>query len=130
MPPHAGAPEPSTWSTRSAASLNDVDTDQQHATLAGEEGHTPIHPRQEQDHGHNADERTSAGWLVTRRLLPRAVCVVYSCGASPREGRYFERLMKSTVALASFGRALVDDHVRQRVDGRACDRTRRVRKWR
>ncbi|WP_317180931.1 hypothetical protein [Intrasporangium sp.] len=60
MPPHAGAPEASTWSTRSAASMNDVDTDQHRHTLAGEEGplsDTGTHP----DHVHNADERTAKG---------------------------------------------------------------------
>ena len=43
--PHAGAPEESTWSTRSAASMNDVDTDKHRQTLASEEGHHPLgHP--------------------------------------------------------------------------------------
>ncbi|WP_237565316.1 hypothetical protein, partial [Ornithinimicrobium cavernae] len=46
--PHGGAPEASTWSTRSAASMNDVDTDQHRQTLATEEG--PTHT----DHVHNA----------------------------------------------------------------------------
>lgn len=58
MPPHAGASEASTWSTRSAASMNDVDTDQHGQTLASEEGPTPIHPRPDQDHVHNAEERS------------------------------------------------------------------------
>ena len=39
-PPHAGAPEGSTWSTRSAASMNDVDPDKGRQTMASEEGHT------------------------------------------------------------------------------------------
>jgi hypothetical protein len=60
MPPHAGAPEASTWSTRSAASMNDVDTDQQRHTLGGEEGplsDSGTHP----DHVHNADVRKILG---------------------------------------------------------------------
>jgi len=47
-PSPAGAPEASTWSTRSAASMNDVDTDQRRRIVANEEG---------PDHRHNADER-------------------------------------------------------------------------
>jgi hypothetical protein len=39
-PPHAGVPEGSTWSTRSAASMNDVDADKGRQTLASEEGPT------------------------------------------------------------------------------------------
>ncbi len=38
MPHHAGAPEVSTWSTRGAASMNDVDTDRCWQTLAIEQG--------------------------------------------------------------------------------------------
>lgn len=58
MPPHAGAPEASTWSTRSAASMNDVDTDEHRHTLPGEEG--PLtDPGTHPDHVHNADERQS-----------------------------------------------------------------------
>jgi hypothetical protein len=37
-PNAAGAPEVSTWSTRSEASMNDVDTDKRRRTLAAEEG--------------------------------------------------------------------------------------------
>jgi hypothetical protein len=40
-PPHAGVPEGSTWSTRSAASMNDVDPDKGRQTMASEEGHNP-----------------------------------------------------------------------------------------
>ncbi len=40
--PHAGASEESTWSTRNAASMNDVDTDKHRQTLASEEGHHPL----------------------------------------------------------------------------------------
>src|SRR4051794_13487614 len=47
MQPHAGAPEESTWSTRSAASMNDVDTDKHRHTMGNEEG---------PDHRHNAAE--------------------------------------------------------------------------
>jgi hypothetical protein len=43
-PPQAGAPEESTWSTRSAASMNDVDTDKHRQTLPSEEGRTPPTP--------------------------------------------------------------------------------------
>lgn len=57
MPPHAGAPEASTWSTRSAASVNDVDTDQHRHTLGSEEG--PLSdPGTHPDHVHNADLRS------------------------------------------------------------------------
>jgi hypothetical protein len=41
MPHFAGAPEASTWSTRSAASMNDVDTDQHRHTINNEEGPAP-----------------------------------------------------------------------------------------
>ena len=52
-PPHAGAPEASTWSTRSAASMNDVDTDQHRHTLASEEAPHPGTPSP------SADERST-----------------------------------------------------------------------
>jgi hypothetical protein len=41
----AGAWEGSTWSTRSEASMNDIDADEHRHTLDGEEGHTaPLQP--------------------------------------------------------------------------------------
>ena len=43
-PPRAGAPEVSTWSTRSEASMNDVDTDKHRQTITDEEGHTQPTP--------------------------------------------------------------------------------------
>ena len=68
MPPHAGAPEASTWSTRSAASMNDVDTDQHRHTLGGEEG--PLSdPGTHPDHVHNADERS---WFDLRQSRAQA----------------------------------------------------------
>ncbi len=57
-PPHAGAPEASTWSTRSAASMNDVDTDQHRQTLANEEDPRTRTPLPDRDHVHNAEERS------------------------------------------------------------------------
>jgi hypothetical protein len=64
MPHLAGAPEASTWSTRSAASMNDVDTDQHRHTINDEEGPAPSRPRHPADHVHNADERVLAGLLL------------------------------------------------------------------
>src|SRR4051812_40331922 len=58
LPTSAGAPDASTWSTRSAASMNDVDTDQRRRTLADEEG---------PDHRHNADDR-AVGWHRSAEL--------------------------------------------------------------
>ena len=53
-------PEASTWGARSAASINDVDTDQHRQTLTSEEGHTCTQPRGQHDrprraHVHNAE---------------------------------------------------------------------------
>ena len=60
MPPRVGAPEASTWSTRSAASMNDVDTDQHRQTLGSEEAPTaPSHACTDHDHRHNAADGTS-----------------------------------------------------------------------
>jgi hypothetical protein len=64
-PPHAGAPEESTWSTRSAASMNDVDPDKHRHTLTAEEGPPPATTSPNSpagaasDHRHNAHVRES-----------------------------------------------------------------------
>src|SRR3954453_3951006 len=62
LQPHAGAPEESTWSTRSAASMNDVDTDNRRHTIGNEEG---------PDHRHNAEIRTFCSAVVRLPALRR-----------------------------------------------------------
>ena len=64
-PPHAGASEGSTWSTRSAASMNDVDADKGRQTMVSEEGHNPP----------TLDIRNIYPATITC-IMPRWVCVL------------------------------------------------------
>jgi hypothetical protein len=75
-PNRAGAWEVSTWSTRSAASMNDVDTDERRRTLNDEEGPAPTTEARGQqqdpfktDHLHNADGRSPGRTESVRRPM-------------------------------------------------------------
>ena len=86
----AGAPEASTWSTRSAASMNDVDTDKRRHTIGNKEG---------PDHRHNAEVRSLAhpGFAllhegaVTRRTADPAQPYLADCHGPGPPGRHHVR---------------------------------------
>src|SRR3954452_22714602 len=78
LQPHAGAPEESTWSTRSAASMNDVDTDNHRHTMGNEEG---------PDHRHNAAFRAPPADLPWMEPVPVTDRVPVRDGAAGSEIR-------------------------------------------